>query len=513
MAEERIRRGPYSETFRDSATGVFRTEISAKKRFGFDPADGLYKSWSRDSDASRHRISTGACSFQALRGPIARFAIFDEAFQTQLATYEIVPQEFVASVWVDLVIGAPDLGIGKENPDEDASWSFSYTGVSGALDIVYDSHKGRSKWLYRWTASINGRYRIQIRIQPTVELEPAVYTGKTESTFPGLPYFVVWRFDAARAFAFNFRDLHASGIFGEFASDKTSAVLSSSPANLSLGQSLTVDPTTVLSSWGADVNNSGSKFPNDGEDWLGLAGADMLRIANRYDLSGIPSTDTVTQVQTRMDSTIGDVGNPNSTFIGPYNGDGSGDPEADAGATMYSRCNVSADNYGTYTEWDTASNSTVILGSPANADVQARLGATFTLALQDSNEGGLGASNYKRFYEYTAAAANEPQLIVTHGPAAIPQVGVGPGLVIGASNSFVGEGAVGAPNTPELVLWDVHAKAVPWFKGPPGLHRQFARAFESWPDGATVEPPTERVPSGRRIVGPAPKPPRAYYSV
>jgi len=142
-----------------------------------------------------------------------------------------------------------------------------------------------------------------------------------------------------------------------------------------------------------DLPNAGNKYPNDGfGDGAGFVGGAIYRVANRFTITTLPTTATVDQVDLAVE--INNVGSAVATAtwdIGPYNGTGQGDPEADSGANMYTRCNVSADLYvNDTTQFRTTGPKTFTdLGATANSDVEAArdAGSTFTIAWRASDEG------------------------------------------------------------------------------------------------------------------------------
>ncbi|MCG7931957.1 MAG: cadherin repeat domain-containing protein [Candidatus Thiodiazotropha lotti] len=109
------------------------------------------------------------------------------------------------------------------------------------------------------------------------------------------------------------------------------------------------------------------------------------RLAGRFPISAIPAGSTINQVDVEL--TAETPGNTTELHhILPYNGDGSGDAITDTGQTFYDRCGIVANSYAT-TAFPAAGLMTVSdLGAQANADIQARIGSTFNVALRQVTE-------------------------------------------------------------------------------------------------------------------------------
>ncbi|MCG7932104.1 MAG: cadherin repeat domain-containing protein [Candidatus Thiodiazotropha lotti] len=109
------------------------------------------------------------------------------------------------------------------------------------------------------------------------------------------------------------------------------------------------------------------------------------RLAGRFALSAIPAGSTINQVDVEL--TPETPGNTTELHhILPYNADGSGDAITDTGQTFYDRCGIVANSYAT-TAFPAAGLMTVSdLGAQANADIQARIGSTFNLAMRQVTE-------------------------------------------------------------------------------------------------------------------------------
>lgn len=103
-----------------------------------------------------------------------------------------------------------------------------------------------------------------------------------------------------------------------------------------------------------------------------------------------------------------------SVFIGGYNGNGQGNPSTDSAAQAYARCNVSADHYGSFTDFQSTGAKTLALGVTVNADLQACIAAQvpFVVAVQIDGESGLTQNNAG--WDSVENATNKPQLRVTY---------------------------------------------------------------------------------------------------
>lgn len=194
--------------------------------------------------------------------------------------------------------------------------------------------------------------------------------------------------------------------------------------------------------WGADVDDNGTKYPNDGGDYCGDNGADVYRVANKFTISTLPATDTVSQVDVSIEVAAVTGATGSTWILGPYNGDGQSDPDADTGAQMYSRCDVSSDNYLTgLTDYRTTGVKThTALGATANSDVETARdsGTIFSLAWRMTTEAL--TPDRCEFTEYPDAT-NPPKLTITHA--------AGGGGATGKSNPLYGplggclQGAIG----------------------------------------------------------------------
>lgn len=153
---------------------------------------------------------------------------------------------------------------------------------------------------------------------------------------------------------------------------------------------------TVLAAYSRNANDLAAS-PSPTDFYVGRGGdGNGYRSVARWDLAGsMPSGATVTRVRLRSNETdaLGDL-TAESHRVGPYNGGtGSTNPQVDSEANVYTRCNVAALNYGTFTDYRTTGLKTVELGSPAISDCQSRFDAagSWALAVQQTPTEGGGA--------------------------------------------------------------------------------------------------------------------------
>lgn len=285
---------------------------------------------------------------------------------------------------------------GRQNKKLERGWSY------GILDVRLDAV---GKTFYEISPGV-GTFRLVITTAPGRGQAPPVISTRKDG---GTPH-------SARlnGLDLSFRDMAAD--IDTLEEVRGNLVLTTVGVALGNGESKTFDPSfTDNADWGADIDGS-SKFPNDGSDWCGDSGNVDYRVANKFDISSLPAANTVDQVDLEIDVAVS--GSASETWrIGPYNGDGQGDPETDAGSTAYSRCDVSADNYLTgITDFRSTGTKTFTdLGAQANSDVEAArdAGTIFSLAFEAESSVNNGLCE---FDEYTASS-NPPKLTVTHSAA------------------------------------------------------------------------------------------------
>lgn len=183
---------------------------------------------------------------------------------------------------------------------------------------------------------------------------------------------------------------------------------------------------TITSGYSRDVRvvptEAGSS--NDGSDSVGVGDTNtrVYRTGIRFPLTDAALTGaTITAVELIVNVLSATSVSADSWYVGPYNADGTGNPETDSISTEFSRCQVSGDNYGTFTDFRTTGSKTLTLASPAASDVQALIGATFSIGIRQVDEATGGSVHYIDLDETTSAAPPQLRLTYTTGGS----VGVG----------------------------------------------------------------------------------------
>lgn len=168
--------------------------------------------------------------------------------------------------------------------------------------------------------------------------------------------------------------------------------------------------------YGADVRDDGNKGHLDGDDFAGIDGSSRVwRWALKFPVSGIAGT--VLKVELVVTVAVV-VGAPTTWDVGPYGTNGQDDPNADSGATMFSRC-ANAGEYANDTSvFASTGSKTIDLGAQAVTDLQAALaGGIFSVSCRYNGAGtGVGAALQE--YDPLGTTAGEPELCVTYAPDA-----------------------------------------------------------------------------------------------
>ena len=297
-----------------------------------------------------------------------------------------------------------------------AVWRWRYelpdgTDVLGARLTVTP---GTSKWDYGFRAAVTGRYRLRV----VVQMRGATGFEQFITKGAAVPYMVYWRTPDG-TLAYNWRDMLAQ-VAGAQANVR-GLRLTSKAAELLAGETVTLDPSVgpLTASWGADVDGS-TKFPNDGSDYCGGDGTGgALRVANKWDISSLSASDTVTQVDSSIN--VSSVTSAGSLLwdIRGYGTNGQGNPETDSGATMFAACAPGAGNIyvNDTTQFRTTGLKTfTALGAQANTDVEAArdAGSIFSIACAETTS--ITTANRCEFSEYTNAT-NPPKLTITYSTA------------------------------------------------------------------------------------------------
>jgi len=406
-----------------SNTRKRRARIWSGRRWVDDGASNYVTSVSRVGGDGEREIRSAATNVRAR--PDGRFGIFSEDFATLWAITTLTVQRFRSGAWEDLELSRSGVIVGADQ------WEWRASGVTGLASATLIVAPGRSKWEYAWTPTANGTYRFEVR--HAIQATPLAFASYV-TRGAGQPYMAAWQF-ADGSLMFNWSDLHRTGVFGDATVSQSEVVVHTASRVLAASEAWTVDPSFGSdAAWGSEVGDDGNKYPNDGfGDGSGFVGGVIYRVANRFTITTLPTTATVDQVDLQLE--INNVGSAVATAtwdIGPYNGTGQGDPEADSAATMYTRCNVSADLYvNNSTSFRTTGSKTfTALGATANADVEAArdAGSTFVIAWKADDEGlDNGQSDSD---EYTGS--DPPTLTITYTeaggatPKGLMLLGVGP---------------------------------------------------------------------------------------
>jgi hypothetical protein len=393
------RRFSNSEHYRTDVPGQYEAVFYASDRWTFDASDGQYKTFvEREIDGD---LEVGSAAIK-VRGARSQAVFLIGPMRKRL-----VVQQFNGATWDDLPLTLAGHSVVSKT-DDLAVWRWRYelpdgTDVFGARLTVTP---GRSKWDYAFRAPVAGQYRIRIDVQVVgaTSVETFHIRGGSEN------YLAYWTTPEGK-YAYNWRDMLAQ-VAGVQADVNGLSILSKM-ATLAQDEVVTLDPTLgpVTASWGADVDNT-TKYPNDGTDYCGGFSTNVNRVANKFNLSGLIATDTVTQVGYSIQ--VASVTSAGALLwdMGCYGTNGQDDPEADSAATMYSRCipgNVYLNDITDYRT--TGAKSNADLGAQAVADVQAAISVgRFSLAWRETTDTTSEANC--DFAEYTEA--DPPTLTVTY---------------------------------------------------------------------------------------------------
>lgn len=167
-----------------------------------------------------------------------------------------------------------------------------------------------------------------------------------------------------------------------------------------------------VADWGSDVQDLGTKGHLDGNDFAGNDGSELnWKWAQKFDVSSLSGVSgTITKVELVVN--VVDIPGPPATTwnVGPYGTNGQDDPEADSGATMFSRCN-NAGQYAVTSVFSTLGSKTLDLGATAITHLQAAiLGGIFSVSCSYNDPFTFPAG--AAIEEYTGGS-NPPRLCVT----------------------------------------------------------------------------------------------------
>lgn len=361
----------------------FRSTFFKRPRFG--PNDAIENGGELKVRHPRI-VAVGKDSFIALRkrgeGPLGRI--------------HLIPQRFLDPGWADIPLRP------VRNGRTTRSWNYGPVRARLGTD---------GKWTFRLTPAQQNTFRLIIRINPDTLGTPTLTIPREGGTAVAAQW--------PNGLVFHWRDMIADvDQVTVTAQDAVRIVTNSVVLDGTVGEVKVYDPTfSDDADWGSDVDDSGNKYVQDGADWAGKdTGDNIYRTANKFTISTLPTDHGVDQVDLEVSVTTVVAMGSDTNSIGPYNGDGQADPESDAGSTMYTRCDVSSDNYvsGTTTLRTTGIKTFTDLGAQANADVEAArdAGTIFSVAVKLDAETFNATDNYIQFEEFDET--NPFSLTVTH---------------------------------------------------------------------------------------------------
>ena len=268
-------------------------------------------------------------------------------------------------------------------------------------DLVAVKFDATGKWSFTFVAPANGRYRLRLNLVTKQRTRVQTYTAKSG----GAIYMAEWG-----RLSFNWRDM-VKDVATVVPTDDGIEIISA-PVNLSALEAFTWDPSfSDDADWGAECDST-TKFPADGTDWCGAAGA--YRVGNKFDITTLPDTATVDQVDFQINVVAVTSATTLTWDIDGYNGTGQGNPETDSGATMFAGCDVTGVYLNDDTQFRTTGSKTFTnLGATANSDMEAArdAAAIFTVAIREVT-GGAGRSEFAEYDD-----ADPPTLTITYTEA------------------------------------------------------------------------------------------------
>jgi hypothetical protein len=365
------------------------------------------RTWVDTENPRRFKVETGARRFgqskAELRGD-GQFRIYNPCGDIELdrsgkrlklegATLQVYLEIWVAGRWERHMTGPVD--------GEVDSRKILLPGVHIITNPL------TNKWEITAAPGIAGRFRLVVRGDVEDRGAPRVVRTPQWSSYPG------------RMVLLRYPDFRAQ--WGDMAGEVESVVygdrgftLFSDPFDLALGEVRVFDPTfgPEDADYNADYDSS-QKFENADPFQVGVISGFTVRCCARFDITSLPASGTVTQVDcTFYAQGIGDGSGAQTFDLGPYNGDGQADPDPDSASTSFSRSDVSSDKYVSATVIDsTGSKSYTDLGSQANSDMEAArdAGTIFTLAWKNVAEAQWDYVDWDAYNQ-----ANAPTLTVTY---------------------------------------------------------------------------------------------------
>jgi hypothetical protein len=407
-----------TEIYQDDQDPTLYRSTFYQGRQWVEDEQGHYVTWVEQKRGQNLEVRSSSFSVQS-DAALARFNILNPQNHVDVwATKQPSIQVLRGAQWVDTSLVFDSYQTEQSLADR-GEWKWRFVGVDGVMLATFDVWPGRSKWTYQFTASRAGTYRFVMEVRPQM---PYTFFASYETKQTSSPYHVTWRFGTQKdSVSWSWRDWIDQGAVESADIQSKAVYIRGTPQVLAIGDEFLVDPSfNSDAAWGADCTES-TKFPNDGEDWAGNVGGDPYRVANRFDITTLGTSDTVSQVDFDCEVLNITGGGSSTWIIGPYAGTGQGDPETDAVGDMFSNCDVSSDNYVTgITDFrTTGSKSFTDLGSTANTDMEnARdAGTTFTLSIKMTTE---TSGNYTYLAEYTHATVGfRPTLTVTHSSSLV----------------------------------------------------------------------------------------------
>lgn len=403
----------------------FLSRCFAKRIYGRNTA-GIYVPYADEERGGDNdlRIMSSAGNYQARRGN-SDWAVYDDGFNAIRARKIVRVQQFLAGDWVNMPMPmVAQRYLSRDGQDVDWSgygWRFR-DALNNELDAIFTQRQGVSKWVYRFTSAVAGRYRLVLAVdiqQPAAQVSRMNMTQIVNGVYSSLGVCrATWHWGALDSVAFDWSDMIRTGVYASHVIGPNGAAVTTRAVNMTAGQTVEIDPiltqdagftgggASADSDWGID-----SAYGNTVA--TGAVGGNELRSVYRFDISSFASGDTINDVD--LNTYVSDQSgvNYNSGIIGPYNGNGTGDPDTDAYATAWSRAGVSADNYingNTFIRTDGAVSFD--LGAAADVDMATAraAGSTFSLAKNITTPSG-------NSYWFTPAhtnttPANIPELVV-----------------------------------------------------------------------------------------------------
>lgn len=309
--------------------------------------------------------------------------------------------ELRASVEVNISGSWVELSRSVKSAEDSAMREWMYN----QLAIKFDE---QGKWSFTFVAPASGTYRLRLNLAIAQRARVRTYTAKNG----GALYQAKWG-----TLAFGWSDMTKDVSIATATDDGLEII--SAPVTLRASEAHTWDPSfSDDADWGADIQDGG-KYPDDGSDWCGgdSSHAVSTRVANRFDITTLPTTATVDQVdfQINVDTVTG--ASALLWDIDGYDGTGQGDPETDSSTTAYAKCGVAGVYVNDTISFRTTGSKTFTdLGATANSDVEAArdAGSTFCIAIRETTD--IVTNNYTSFLEYTSA--DPPTLTITYTNAA-----------------------------------------------------------------------------------------------